>query len=378
MIKILIAGDICPIGRNKSLFLQGNAQALLNDLQPEFQQAHLSIANLECPLINDGSPSLKVGPHLGAPMDCIKGLKAMAVDVIGLANNHLMDHGSSGLRSTIQTLDDYSIMHVGGGENIYEARKILVREVHGVRFGILAVAEHEFGIAEKKDPGANPLDLIDCVRNIDEHRSEFDQLIVLVHGGSEMYQYPRPRMRDISHFLVEQGARAIIWQHSHCAGCMEIYLGAPIVYGQGNFLFDQPAKPRMWHEGILICLEINDTGELGARLIPYRQSDSEPGAHAMAEGERKSFMEGFLTRSEAILDEAFVDQQWDTFCENNKRYYLHRLRGKASIFRRVMGKLNLLHYLDTPAIQRTRLNIIRCESHRDLLIKVLTREAKRG
>jgi poly-gamma-glutamate capsule biosynthesis protein CapA/YwtB (metallophosphatase superfamily) len=147
MPRIIVGGDTCPIGRNRGLFEVGDARALLDDLLPEFEQADLSIVNLECPLIRKESPILKEGPVLGAPEACVNGLKAMGVDVAGLANNHIMDHGAQGLRTTIGALQEHGIAHVGAGENLAEARKILVREIKGVRIGILAMAEHEFGIA---------------------------------------------------------------------------------------------------------------------------------------------------------------------------------------------------------------------------------------
>ncbi len=373
--NILIASDTCPIGRNQRPFECGEAKALLNDLLPEFEQADLSIVNLECPLINGQSPTEKCGPNLGAPVSCVNGLKAMGVDVVGLANNHIMDHGPQGLRTTIEALDEHGILHVGAGWHLDEARKILVREICDVSIGILAVSEHEFCIASNESPGANPLDVIDFVRNITAHRAEFDKLIVLVHGGNEYYKYPSPSLMDTCRFLVEQGAAAVICQHSHCAGCMEIYKGVPIIYGQGNFLFDFPSKEASWGEGALISLKINAVGNFGVRLIPYRQSDGQVGARRMTADEESVFINDFAARSEAIADAAFVKTRWETFCQDSKRYYLNTLHGKPGLLRRLAGKLDLLHYLDSRDVQRGRLHLIRCESLREALITALQLEA---
>lgn len=372
--SILIASDTCPIGRNQRPFEYGDAQTLLNDLLPEFEQADLSIVNLECPLIQRESPTEKCGPNLGAPVGCGNGLKAMGVDVVGLANNHIMDHGPKGLRTTIEALDEHGILHVGAGEDLDAARRILVREIGGVRIGILAVTEHEFCIASNESPGANPLDVIDFVRNINAHRSEYDKLIVLVHGGNEYYRYPRPDLMDTCRFYVEQGANAVICQHSHCVGCMEIYQGVPVIYGQGNFLFDFPSKEAVWCEGALICLNINDVGEFGIRLIPYCQSDDQPGARRLTREEEEVFLENFAVRSEAIADASFVKAQWEAFCKDKSSYYLNTLHGKPGLLRRLAGKLDMLHYLDSREVQRVRLHLIRCESLREALITVLRLE----
>ena len=375
--SILIAGDTCPIGRNQPLFQKGDAHALLGDLLPEFEQADLSIVNLECPLIREESPIEKVGPNLGTPVDRVKGLKAMGIDVVGLANNHIMDHGPQGLRTTIKTLEEHGIAHVGAGENVDEARKFLVQEVNGIRIGILGVAEHEFGIAAKNTPGANPMDVIDIVRNVDKHRSEYDNLIVLVHGGNEHYLYPRPDLMDTCRFYVEQGASAVICQHSHCVGCLETHQGAPIIYGQGNFLFDMPSPYPAWREGCLVQLTMDRAGYCETRLIPFRQADGGPGVRLMSPDEEINWRSAFDERSRLLANPQMVEEKWLAFCRDYKRYYLHGLHGKPSLLRKIAGKLDLLHILDGPEKQRTRLNIIRCESHREALRTILESEATR-
>jgi len=73
---VVIGADICPIDRNKPCFVTGDAKGLLNDVLPEFQQAGLCLANLECPLVETPTPVLKTGPVFGEPSACIKGIKA--------------------------------------------------------------------------------------------------------------------------------------------------------------------------------------------------------------------------------------------------------------------------------------------------------------
>lgn len=375
--NIIIGGDVCPTGKNQSFFESGDAHTLLNDLLYEFQNADLSIVNLECPLIQTKAPIQKCGPVLGVSNECINGLKAMGVDVAGLANNHIMDHGDRGLRSTISALKDKGIDYVGAGESLEMARNILIRDVKGFRIGILAIAENEFGIATIDKPGSNPLNIMDTVRNITKHRDYFDYLIVLVHAGTELYPYPSPYLMDTCRFLVEQGANAVICQHSHCSGCVETYKEAPIVYGQGNFIFDYPTDAIEWREGLLVCLNINGKGTFELRFIPYRQSDGQPGVRKMNSDEEKMFMSGFYSRSTAIRDELFVAKQWEFYCKQNKRYYLNGLHGKPGFLRRLAGKLNKLHYLDSEEVQRNRLHFVRCESLREALITALRIETER-
>ena len=43
MTVLLIGGDVCPIGRNESLFRNGRVEGIFNDLLPEFEQADFSL-----------------------------------------------------------------------------------------------------------------------------------------------------------------------------------------------------------------------------------------------------------------------------------------------------------------------------------------------
>ena len=249
MASILIAADICPIEGNLPYFKRGDANSLFNDLLEEFQQADLTIANLECPLIEQPAPVLKTGPVFGVASQCIDGIKHAGIKVLSLANNHIMDHGPSGLKNTLAVCARAGIETVGAGENIEAARRILVRDLNGTRVAILSVAENEFSIAAKDRWGANPLDLIDFVRTVRSHQGQFDYLIVLVHGGDE-FHVPSPRVKDTCHFLIEMGANAVIVQHSHCLGGYERYQGGHIVYGQGALIMDEGIYRRLksFHE----------------------------------------------------------------------------------------------------------------------------------
>src|ERR1039458_1225044 len=103
MAVIVIGADICPIEGNKPHFLTGDAKGLLNDVLAELQEADLCIANLECPLIEKQTSISKTGPVFGEPSLCINGLKQAGIDVLNLANNHILDHGTPGLENTLRS-----------------------------------------------------------------------------------------------------------------------------------------------------------------------------------------------------------------------------------------------------------------------------------
>jgi len=273
---VVIGADICPIDGNKPYFVTGNAKALLNDVLPEFQQAGLRLANLECPLVETLTPVLKTGPVFGEPSGCIK---AAGIQVLNLANNHILDHGAPGLKNTLEVCSRAGIATVGAGPNLDAARRILIRDLGGIKVGILAVAEHEFSIATKHSPGANPLDLIDFVRNVTVPRGQFDYLIVLLHGGDE-FLVPSPRIQDTCRFMVELGANAVIVQQSPCPRRLRRLPRR----GQDALLMDEAIyrDRHSFHEGFLVKLSIAADATSTMEIVPFERSNPAPGARRLA------------------------------------------------------------------------------------------------
>jgi poly-gamma-glutamate synthesis protein (capsule biosynthesis protein) len=367
MINIVIGGDVCPIRRNLPYFRKGDVKSIFYDLCEEFDKAELSIVNLECPMINESTPIMKTGPVFGIPSDCINGLTQVKIDMVNLANNHIMDHGPTGLNNTIRVCRSAGISTVGAGENLESARQIVIKKFGRIRIGILAIAEHEFSIATDNSCGANPLDLADYVRNVKNRRGDFDYLVVLFHGGNEHYPYPSPRLKDTCHFLVEMGANTVVVQHTHCPGCYEEYQGAHIVYGQGNLIFDAPNQDKSFHEGFLVKLSIAENLNSTMEIVPYFQSNSQIGTRKMGDDAEQLFRRSLEKRSIAIKDYAFVQSQWIKFCENKKNTYLSMVLGHNRIFRKLNSHGLLVKYFYTKMSLTQLKNIVSCEAHREVL-----------
>lgn len=368
MITLLVGADICPIKGNRPYFEAGDAGSLLHDLRQEFDEADLAIANLECPLIERPSPIQKTGPVFGEPSACINGIREAGIDVLCLANNHILDHGAEGLRNTVGVCSRAGIETVGAGANLAVARRILIREVGGLRIGVLAVAEHEFSIATDDAWGANPLDLIDYVRNVNRNRNRFDYLIVLLHGGDEFF-VPSPRLKHTCHFMIEMGAKAVIVQHPHVLGGYEEYRGGHIVYGQGALVMDEEIYRdlKSFHEGFLVKLTIASDATSTLEIVPYVQSDPAPGARRMSQQQEQQFRRSLEEKSRRVMDDACLGADWLKFCEAQKHGYLSALLGHNRVLRKLNagGLVTKLLHGRRPLLSAR--NVVCCETHREAL-----------
>ncbi len=253
-IRVTVTGDLYP---DPSLLLSRN---LLAEIESILSDSDLVITNLECPLTTATGRIKKSGPYLKANTGSGKLLQAIKVNLVSLANNHLMDFGREGFNDTIDALRALGIPYTGAGRNLAEASQPYVREIRGTRIAVINVTQNEFSIAREDAPGANPIDPINNFYQIERAKAESDHQIVIVHAGIEGYPYPTPGLQKLYRFYASLGVDAVIGHHSHCIGGYEVFNNVPIFYSLGNFMFNEPGNPPSWYEGLLLDLAIGGEG----------------------------------------------------------------------------------------------------------------------
>lgn len=368
--SIIIGADIVPTGADVDLFSNGAAVELIgNELLEILQNSSYRIFNLEVPLTDVCQPIRKYGPHLIASTSTVQGIQSLGINLLTLANNHIMDQDTQGIASTIRVLDDAGIAYVGAGQNLNEAQQPYFLELQGKRYGIYACAEHEFSIAEVDKPGANPFDPLESLDHIAQMKSECDYAIVLYHGGKEQYRYPSPNLQKTCRKLIEKGADLVVCQHSHCIGCKEEYKNGTIVYGQGNFLFNKKNN-EYWNTGLLI--ELQNTGSIS--YIPFIRKEQ---GIRIAEGrEADEILVCFEKRSKEIEDPSIVEKKYEAFAnESIPGYVLFFLGINNSIIYRFINRMSgqrLRRYISNRVLKKRGdgiRNYIECEAHKELILK---------
>lgn len=366
-VELLIGGDTCPINRTEAFALNKDKETIFNDLLPVFKESDLVILNLECPVIEQSTPIVKGGPVLGAKSGVLKVFQESGISGFNLANNHIMDHGDTGLNSTLKECHGNGLLTFGAGQNLKEAEQIRVLNIKGVKIGFLGIAENEYSIASETKAGANPIDIIRLYSQMQNVKSECNHLFVFVHGGNEHYAYPNPMQKKLCRHLVDLGASAVICQHSHIAGCIEDYKDALIVYGQGNFLFDYPSKFSHWEEGFLVKFRILKDS-VGYDLIPIYQTGG--GAKLMEEGRKEVFLSSLEKRSEEVKDDTIVEEKWLEFCKERRDLYMSILLGHNRYLNYANRKFKIADKIYSKGALRNMSNIVRCESHREVLLTI--------
>lgn len=366
--RIIIGADLVPTKSNFDLFINADIKNLISEeLFEIWKSSEIRIFNLEVPLVNKLSPIKKFGPNLAAPCNTINGIKALEPTLLTLANNHILDHGISGLQSTLSLLNEKKISYTGISENIERSSEGFV--IYGkYKVGVYACTETEFSVATEDQPGANPFDMIKSFEHINNLKAKCDYLIVLYHGGKEHYQYPSPNLRKACKKMVDNGANLVVCQHSHCVGSYEEYSRSLIIYGQGNFIFNKH-KNEFWNNGLLIKITLDD-GKIDTEYIPIVATRR--GIRLANEKEADKILEGFIRRSEEILQEGFVDEKYKEYAKlkiyNYLRYFMGFGKWKSRLDRKILNGYLVKRRINEQYLLALE-NFIACEAHRELLLK---------
>lgn len=370
--KILIAGDFCPMDRVAKLIEKEDYGSVFGEVKEYTQQADFSIVNLEAPVVEtDAKPIEKCGPNLKCTSKAIKALKYAGFDMATLANNHFYDYGDDGVKQTLDACQKEGIDVVGGGMNITDAAKIFYKEIKGVKVAIVNCCEHEFSIATENSGGSNPLNPIQQYYAINEAKQNADKVILIVHGGHELYQLPSPRMKETYRFFVDAGADAVINHHQHCYSGYEVYKDKPIFYGLGNFCFDRATKrDSVWNKGYMVMLHF--TNEIiSFENIPYIQGNDKAGIYLLKDM-KKFKLEIFNLNSIIANDQQLKEKHIKWMDRTSEKYIIALEPYKGKLFTCLYS-----HNLVPKFINRNKaivmLAYLRCEAHMERTLNALNK-----
>lgn len=372
--SVAIAGDFSPIGRaEKAIVKDRICLDIYGSIRDTLNAADLRIVNLETPLTSCEEAPLKTGPSLKADPKMVELLADGCFDVVTLANNHIMDFGGKGLHDTLHTCSSAGIQHVGAGSDLADASKPLLIELFGQKLAILNAAENEFGIASLSNPGVNPQDIIDLSRQIRELRRQSYAVLLVLHGGHEFYALPSPATAKRYRFWAEAGASAIVAHHTHCVSGYEVHAGVPIFYGIGNFLFDWPTpRDPCWYEGAILTLTFLGQTVSSWEITPLFQSHEESICmRSMTEKETNIFFNKLSAYNSTIANPEQLEVMFNDFCSLNSEMYNRALFLPHRRFKRLYQSYFTKHLFSGSAHRSLLLNLMRCEAHREVCLKLL-------
>jgi poly-gamma-glutamate synthesis protein (capsule biosynthesis protein) len=351
--KILVVGDFCPNYELKRQLLNNEPSIIFDKFYSIIQKSDLAIVNLESPLTSCDKAIKKTGPALKADKGFADFLKNSGFGLATLANNHIMDYGSIGLYDTVEALESAGLNHVGAGNCINTAKlPFIYTSIEGKRLAILNFAENEWSTTKGDYPGAVGFDIVSNFYSIQEAKKKGDFVLLITHGGHENYHLPSKSFRDLLRFFVDAGADAIINHHPHCITGFEIYKGRPIYFSIGNFLFGKSGSDfTYWNKGMAVEIDFaND--RISTNNYIFHQSIND----------------------RVIQSDDDLEREFQLWKKRNQKYYFINIEPHANRLLQAMQNRNLFPSLWSNRKKMYLLNMLRCESHRELLTTILENE----
>ncbi len=228
-------------------------------------QANITLGNLESPFTRSGTKFEKTF-NFKVPPEYAGSLINAGIDVVTLANNHILDYGLEGLQSTLSVLDSIGLAHCGAGLTLDQAQQPAIIERNGFRVGFLGYSltfPEEFW-ATRSSGGTNyPRNFKANIQHVD---SLADFVVVTFHWGAEGSNYPKDYQLFFAHLSIDCGADLVIGHHPHVLQGLEIYKNRLIAYSLGNFSFS--SYSRRSTESMILKAHLTKNGLLFAKIIP--------------------------------------------------------------------------------------------------------------
>ena len=240
-------------------------------VEPSLSSADVAIVNLEIAITERGEPYDKEFVFR-APGSAALTLAGAGIDVVSLANNHILDFGSVGLEDTISVLDEVGILRPGAGANNAEAYAprvlVLDNEIRVAFVSASAIIPGGFSAGAERPGIADAKWAIPRVlAAVRAAASGNDVVVVSIHWGVERATCPSQDQRGLAQQLIEAGANLILGHHPHVLQPIETFDRTVIAYSLGNFAW----HPRYGITGDTGVLEIFFDGPIveGYQFHPH-------------------------------------------------------------------------------------------------------------
>lgn len=154
-------------------------------------------------------------PTFNSPQQLGMDLVTLGFDIIGLANNHMLDLGSAGLADSVRFWDSQPVVKLGA---TFTPGPVVL-EKDGVTIGLLGYTYGTNGYQPSKD-ALVPVPYLKEERILADMEvlaeCEPDIIIASVHWGVDSSSVVTEEQHTMAQFLADAGVDVILGHHSHC------------------------------------------------------------------------------------------------------------------------------------------------------------------
>ena len=244
--NIVYAGTVRDAQSNsKSGGRKCNFKPIYSNVAELIENSDVSFINQETLMCGDGY-DFTYYPTFNGPQDMGHDIVEMGFDVVGIANNHMLDKGSEGLLKTIEFWDTLPVTLIGGYKNKADYNTVRIHDEQGIKIAFLAFAQDTNGIypSKKFDVHIPYLGEADIKAQVEKAKEQSDIVMVSVHWGDEGSFKPNDYQKKYAKLFADAGVDVIIGHHPHVIQPVEWLEGKNgnktlCVYSLGNFMAEQ-------------------------------------------------------------------------------------------------------------------------------------------
>lgn len=234
-----------------------NFRPMLNLIRDQLENADFTVTNVDGSM--GGKQYYKYGysgyPQFNTPPHILYALVDAGVDMLTLANNHMLDGWFDGLMAEIANVEKVGLKHVGANRSAEEKNTPVVYEINGIKVGFMnyTVSLNEM---DKKGVDSRALEFgVNATKNSDPKKDAkalrdagADVIVCYMHWGKEYEEMPDDNQKKLANILVASGCDVIVGGHPHVVQYATWLSGTNqfgeaqqtlCLYSLGNFLSDQ-------------------------------------------------------------------------------------------------------------------------------------------
>jgi poly-gamma-glutamate capsule biosynthesis protein CapA/YwtB (metallophosphatase superfamily) len=274
-VTLSLVGDILLDSSVGRLINQKGADFIMSDVMPIMKSSDILMANLENPIGTKGTKEQNKQFTFRAKPDSVNALTSAGLDIVSLANNHILDYGTEAMEETLGILDKNSISHVGAGQDINSASKPFFIKKNGNTIAFIAsthiIPSTTWAAGVQKPGVATTYDPTRIRAEISKARQKAGIVVVYIHWGEEMRVLPVSYQRNLAKIYIDEGADIVVGSHPHVLEGLEFYKGKLIAYSLGNFVFTN------WKSNTMILnIKVKSNKINEVKIIPCQISNYRP------------------------------------------------------------------------------------------------------
>ena len=255
---MVFIGDVMMHSRQ----LGYDSREFLSRIEPLLSGSDIAVANAEFTM---AGPPYTGYPRFSSPDSYADDICRSGVDVLTVANNHILDKGSAGL---MRTLDKMPCPFTGAGRDAGEFADVnpLIIPCKGMR---IALVNFTYGTnlgGESQWPKVSRMDKASVSAQVARARERgADFIIALPHWGTEYKLVHDASQEEWAVFLMEEGVDAVVGAHPHVVQDTCFIGGKPVFYSMGNAVSNMSAPNTQL--GLAVVLRMVNHRPSGARSM---------------------------------------------------------------------------------------------------------------